>query len=202
MPHKVVFLHGSPRRRGNTRALATLAMAELAKRGIAADEIDVPGLAYTHPGCIACFKCQQSPGYGCHVGDGLAEAVARLPGYDALVMATPVYWFSAPAQMKMLIDRMFSLIKFGPGDAIASPLRGKVLALFATGGGEEEENLDILAKQWRIPAERLGMPFLSCLFPFCHFPPGEAAADPESAQQARDFAGNLAGLLAAAPAGR
>ncbi|WP_428561540.1 MAG: flavodoxin family protein [Solidesulfovibrio sp. DCME] len=197
MSQRVVFLHGSPRKNGNTRALAGLVMEELARRGIASDTIDVPRLDYAHPGCIACFKCQQSPDFGCHVPDGLAEAVSRLPGYDALVVATPVYWFSAPAQMKMLVDRMFSLIKFGEDEVIRSPLRGKVLALFATGGGEEEENLDILAKQWRVPAERMGMPFLSCLFPFCHFPPGEAACDPESAQQARDFAGKLADRLGA-----
>jgi multimeric flavodoxin WrbA len=199
MPQRVVFLHGSPRPKGNTRALAAVAMDALASRGIASDEIDVPRLSCKHPGCIACFKCQQSPDFGCHVDDELARTVARLPGYDAVVVATPIYWFSEPAQLKMFVDRMFCLIKFGPDEAIVTPLRGKVLGLLATGGGEEEENLDMLAKKWRVPAERMGMPFLSCLFPFCHFAPGEAAGDPESAARARDFADRLAGLLPASP---
>lgn len=197
MSQRVVFLHGSPRPKGNTRALAEVAMAELAYRSIASDVIDVPRLSFKHPGCIACFKCQQSPEFGCHVDDELARTVALLPGYDAVVVATPVYWFGEPAQMKMFVDRLFSLIKFAPNEAIVSPLRGKVLGLLATGGGEEEENLDMLVKKWRVPAERMGMPFASCLFPFCHFAPGEAAGDPESAARARDFAGRLAELLPA-----
>ena len=195
MPHKVVFLHGSPRKAGNTRALAELAMEALAARGVASEAIDVPRLEYRHPGCVSCYQCQQGEDFRCHVDDELARTVATLPRYDALVVATPVYWFSQPAQLKMFVDRMFSLVKIDEDGNVFSPLRGKVLALFATAGGEEEENVDILVKQWRIPAERMAMPFLTCLFPFCHFPPGEAAGDPESAARARDFGDRLAARL-------
>lgn len=195
MAKRVVFIHGSPRANGNTRALARVVMEGLGARGIATAEIDVPRLDFTHPGCIACFKCQASADFGCHVDDGLGRAVASLPEYDALVLATPIYWFSSPAQVKMFIDRMFSLIKFGDNDTVFSPLRGKPLALLATGGSEQDENLDILQTQWRIPAERLGMPFLFCLVPFCNVPPGEAAHDPAMAAVARELGARLGRLL-------
>ena len=40
----------------------------------------------------------------------------------ALVLATPVYWFSQPAQLKMFVDRMFGLIKFDDAGGIRSPI--------------------------------------------------------------------------------
>jgi len=197
MSKKVVFIHGSPRKKGNTLALAGEAQAALAEMGVESDVIDAARLEFKHPGCVACYKCQQSEEFGCHIDDGLARAVATLPEYDAVVLATPVYWFSYPAQVKMFIDRMFSLIKFGENHEIYSPLAGKPLALLATGGGVLEENLEILEKQWSTPAKRIGNPFLSCLFPMCHHAPGEAANDPVLAAKARDFGRALGGMLGA-----
>ena len=195
MSKKVVFIHGSPRMNGNTRVLAGAAMAALAEAGVQSGEIDAPRLDFKHPGCLACYKCQQSTAYGCHLDDGLARAVATLPEYDAVVLATPLYWFSYPAQVKMLIDRMFSLIKFGENHEVLSPLAGKPLALLATCGGVVEENLELLEAQWSTPAKRIGSPFLSCLFPLCHYPPGEVAKDQAAMAKAREFGKSLAGLL-------
>jgi multimeric flavodoxin WrbA len=197
MSKKVVFIHASPRKHGNTRALAGAAGAALAEEGVACDWIDAAWLDFKHPGCLACYKCQQSDAFGCHVDDGLARAVASLPDYDALVLASPLYWFSYPAQVKMLIDRMFSLIKFTETHEIITPLKGKPLALLATAGGAMEENLEMLETLWRIPAKRVGSPFLSCLFPMCHYQPGEAVNDPVLAAKARDFGKKLAGMLTA-----
>jgi multimeric flavodoxin WrbA len=196
MSKKVVFIHGSPRKKGNTLALARQAMSALEEMGVASDVIDVARLDFKHPGCVACYKCQASEQFGCHVDDGLARAVATLPQYDAVVLATPIYWFSHTAQVKMLIDRVFSLIKFGENHEILSPLTGKPLALLATGGGVVEENLELLETQWSIPAKRIGMPFVSCLFPLCHYAPGEAANDPALAAKAREFGKSLGAMLA------
>lgn len=187
MPRKAVFIHGSPRKRGNTRALAQVAAEALKELDIDSDFIDVPRLEFKKPGCIACYKCQGSPDFGCHVDDELAKAVRTLPKYDALVLATPVYWFSYPAQVKMFVDRMFSMIKFDEKHEILSPLRGKPLALLATGGGALEDNLSELERQWRIPAGRIGSPFLSMLFPMCHYAPGAVVEDPAPVAKAHAF---------------
>jgi len=197
MSKKVVFIHASPRKKGNTLALAGEAMAALTRMGIASDVIDVPRLEIKYPGCIACYKCQGSKDYGCHVDDGLARAVATLPDYDALVLTTPLYWFGCTAQGKMFIDRMFSMIKFDENHQILSPLRGKPFGLLATSGGELKENLEVLEHFWSIPPKRVGSPYLSCLFPLCHYPPGEAAKDEALASRARGFGMELAVLLQA-----
>lgn len=195
MSKKVVFIHGSPRKKGNTLALAEVARKALSGMGIASDVIDAPRLEFKHPGCIVCYKCQRSEEYGCHVDDGLARAVKSLPEYDAVVMATPIYWFSYPAQVKMLIDRMFSLVKFGPNHEHFSALSGKPWALLATGGGQLENNLLELEKQWRIPAEMLGCEFVSELFPLCHYEPGKIVEDPAPVARAHAFGLRLAEML-------
>jgi len=195
MPKRVVFIHGSPRKNGNTRALANIVKTALEDAGILCDWIDAAALDFKHPGCIACYHCQRSPDYGCHVKDGLAKTVNTLPGYDAILLATPVYWHSAPAQVKMLIDRMFSLIKFDENHTFSSPLKGKPLALLATGGGVMEKNLELLEAQWLTAAANIGFRPLSCLFPLC--PPERGAAkDSKLAAQAGNFGVKLARLLA------
>lgn len=195
MSQKVAFVLGSPRKKGNTNVLARQAMGALAAQGITSVEIDVPRLDFKHPGCVACYKCQQSAEYGCRIGDELGNAVTAVAAYDAIVLATPVYWFSYTAQIKMFVDRMFSLIKFGENHELSSPLRGKVLALMATAGSGVEENMDLLDTHWRISAKKIETPYLSCLFPFCHFPPGGVAADVAAMTKAADFGKQLASAL-------
>ena len=195
MSKKVVFILGSPRKKGNTNVLAREAMRALAEAGIESVEIDAPRLDFKYPGCISCYKCQQSKEYGCHIRDELGQAVSRLADHDAIVLATPLYWFSYPAQVKMFIDRMFSMIKFGEGHEILSPLRGKPMALLATAGGGLEENLELLDTQWRIPASKIDAPYRSCLFPFCQYAPGEVANDAAVMTKAAAFGKELASLL-------
>jgi len=195
MSKRAVFIHGSPRKNGNTRALANIAKTALLDAAILCDWIDAAALDFKHPGCIACYHCQRSPDYGCHVKDELAQAVNGLPNYDAIILATPIYWHSTPAQMKMLVDRMFSLIKFDENHAFSSPLKGKPLGLLATGGGVMAANLELLEAQWRTAATNIGFKLLSCLFPLC--PPERGAAkDSKLAAKAKDFGMKLARMLA------
>lgn len=195
MFRRVVFVHGSPRKEGNSQALAKIAIKTLADTGIVSDEIDASVIAFKYPGCNACNMCQISDGFGCHLDDELSMTVNRLLNYDAIILATPIFWLSYPAQMKMIIDRMYSLIKFEENGKIASPLRGKSLALLATGSTEYDDNLDILDKQCRLAAKMIDMSYFSCLFPFCNFMPGEAIHNYELVKQVEIFSSQLGAHL-------
>lgn len=195
MSKTVAFVLGSPRKKGNTNVLAREAMRTLAEAGVESVEIDAPRLDFKYPGCVACYKCQESAGYGCHIGDQVGNTVSGLAEYDAIVLATPLYWFSYPAQLKIFVDRMLSLIKFGEEHEIYSPLRGKPLALLATAGSGIEENLDLLDAQWRVPARKMDTPYLSCLFPFCRYHPGGVAEDADAMAKAAGFGRELAAML-------
>jgi multimeric flavodoxin WrbA len=194
MSKNILFLHGSPRPQGNTRAAAKIAMEELASLGITADGVETAKLTFKHPGCVSCYKCQQSEAYGCHLDDAVAKVVGSMPDYDALVLATPVYTFSFPAQIKIVIDRIFGLIKFTETGGWQSPLTGKPMGLLATAGGGIESNLALLEAQWKIPAEKLGSPFCSCLLPFTQ-EPGSLAKDETAVAQIREFARTLGTLV-------
>lgn len=194
MSKKIVFIQGSPRKKGNTRAMAALAMASAREKGAQVAELDAVGLGVKEAGCRACQKCQESEPYQCVLGDEVAEKVAGLPEYDTLVLATPIYWWSYPAQLKILIDRMYCLSKFSGPSGPRSALTGKTLAILATGGGGLEDNLSLLESQWQQPALMLGTKFLSCLFPDVSPEPGSLLKDPSAVEKAKDFGRLLAGL--------
>lgn len=194
MPKKIVFIQGSPRKKGNTRSVAALAMTAAREEKADVFEIDATRLEFKTPGCLGCQKCQQSEKFMCAVGDQAAQTVAALPEYDVIVMATPLYWWSFSAQIKMVIDRMYSLIKFMESGEIQTPLAGKTLALMATGGGAIENNLELLERQWKNPADIIGCSFHSCLFPFAPPEPGAIVNDPDVREKAIAFGRLLASI--------
>jgi multimeric flavodoxin WrbA len=195
MAPSVAFLLGGTRPASNTNLLAREAMRALAETGVRPVAIDITRLEAKHPGCLACYRCQASEAYGCRLDDPVAQAVSSLAEHDAIVLATPMYWYSYPAQVKIFIDRMFSLFKFGDGNTVSSPLKHKPFGLLATAGGPVEGNLQLLADQWRTPAQGLGNPFLACLFPFSPSPAASLAEDAAAMAKAAGFGRDLAGLL-------
>jgi multimeric flavodoxin WrbA len=192
MSNKVVFIHGSPRENGNTRAIARIAIQAAQNNKANVFEIDATKLEFKIPGCAGCMKCHQSEEFACVVGDQLAESVATLTDYDVIVVATPTYWMSYTAQLKMFIDRMGSLMKFTESGEIRTPLAGKVLAILATGGGVQDNNLDLLEQQWRSVAYLLSCQFTSCLFPNAPVEAGALKKDPSALQKAQEFGALLA----------
>ena len=119
--------------------MAALAMEAAKEKKAEVAEIDATALDFKKPGCIGCSKCQQSEKFECSLDDGIAHAVATLPQYDTIVLATPIYWFSYSAQIKMFVDRMFSLIKFGESGDIRTPLAGKSLRAAGDRRGRHRE---------------------------------------------------------------
>jgi multimeric flavodoxin WrbA len=83
---------------------------------------------------------------------------------DLIVMATPLYFFSASAQLKLIFDRMFSLYKWdNKANTFTSPLKGKTLVLLAS--AYEDVGLDALEKPFKLTADYSGMKFNSLLVP-------------------------------------
>jgi multimeric flavodoxin WrbA len=81
---------------------------------------------------------------------------------DVIVFATPLYFFSASAQLKLIFDRMFSLYKWdNEAGTMQTPLKGKTLVLLAS--AFEDIGLDALEKPFALTAEYTGMKFESIL---------------------------------------
>ena len=191
MANKIVFIQGSPRKKGNTRAAARIAIESAKENGAEVTEIDATALSFKEPGCIGCYKCQNSDEYRCGLNDEVAEKVATLPEYNAIVLSTPLYWWSYTAQLKIFVDRMFSLSKIS-SESYTSLLSGKVLGLIATAGGPYENNLELLENQWKKPADMLECKFISCLFPYTTPVENSLISDPEAVKKAKEFGRMLA----------
>jgi multimeric flavodoxin WrbA len=192
MPKKIVFIHGSPRLKGNTRAITAVAAEAAQRAGADVSEIDALALEFKAPGCIGCQQCQDSENFGCSIKDGLSKAVAMLPSYDIVVFATPLYWWSHTAQIKMLIDRIYSLVKIAEDGSIITPMAGKTLALLATAAGPMADNLELLELQVKYPAEMLSCGYTSCVFPDVICEPGTLQNETEAVKKAQEFGMALA----------
>ena len=194
MGNQIVFIQGSPRKKGNTRAATKIAIESAKENGAEVTEIDVTTLDFKEPGCIGCYKCQNSDEFKCTLNDEVAEKVATLAEYDVIILATPLYWWSYAAQLKIFVDRMFSLSKFHDQD-YQSQMTGKTLGILATAGGPLENNLELLESQWKNPADMLDCKFVSCLFPNVAPEEGSLISDLSAVEKAKEFGR----LLASAP---
>ena len=137
MAKKIMVLCSSPRKDGNTNTVVNWAVEAATEAGAEVETIDVANLNYKVNGCIACMKCQQSEKFECAVADDAQPIIARIPEFDVLVLATPIYFMGPNAQLKLIVDRTFSLFKFNPQtEEITHNLAGKTLALIATAAGK------------------------------------------------------------------
>jgi len=133
---KFCVLMGSPRLNGNTAELVKPFIDELQKNGA---EVTYITLADKNiHSCRGCYACQNVSGeYGCVIHDDVPEIMNRIIESDCIVLATPIYTWYCPAQMKALLDRHYGLNKFY-GSARGSLWEGKKVAIIATHGYDRE----------------------------------------------------------------
>lgn len=102
---KIVLLTGSPRRIGNSQTMADSFAAAAEKLGAEVVRFDTAHMNVAP--CLACEACAKNG--KCFVDDDFASIARELEQADGVVFAAPVYWFTFPAQIKAVIDRLFSL---------------------------------------------------------------------------------------------
>ncbi|HLD30469.1 MAG TPA: flavodoxin family protein [bacterium] len=164
MLKKTLILSGSPRKAGNTAALISAFADGVREEGMEAEVISTAFLKYKANGCTSCRKCQKLDKYECVIDDGARPVLAKMLDADAIVFATPLYFFSASAQLKIIIDRMFSLYKWdNKNNTMETPLKGKTLVLLAS--AYEDIGLDALEKPFKLTADYTGMKYRSLLVP-------------------------------------
>lgn len=105
MSKKVLILSGSPRKAGNSEILCDKFAKGAGEAGHHVETISVRGKNLGF--CTACDGCQQNPGK-CVLEDDMTEILAKMVEADVIVMATPVYFYSIDAQMKVVIDRTYA----------------------------------------------------------------------------------------------
>ena len=107
MSRNILVLTGSPRRGGNSDLLADAFIKGARNAGHAVTKYEA-GLKQIN-GCRACNRCY-SKGEACVFGDGFNTLAPLMEQSDLLVLATPMYWFTFPAQLKAALDKMYALL--------------------------------------------------------------------------------------------
>ena len=164
MTKKILILSGSPRKDGNTAILVDWFAEGARAKGARVEIVRTAFLKYKSNGCTACRACQKLDEYECVINDEAKPVLAKMAKVDVIVMATPLYFFGASAQLKLVFDRMFSLYKWdNKAGTMETPLKGKTLVLMAS--AFEDVGLDALSKPFALTAEYTGMKFKSLLIP-------------------------------------
>jgi len=127
---KVLVILGSPRKKGNSAALA-LRAAEGARAGGAQIEIVDLARLDIRP-CTACDMCTKGTGEFCNIRDDMQAIYPKLVGADALLLASPVYWFTYSGQLKVFIDRWY-----GAWNTQPKFLKGKPVGIILAYGDED-----------------------------------------------------------------
>ncbi len=164
MPKKILILSASPIKNGNTATLVKWFIEGSRTKAAQAEVVQTAFLKYKSTGCTSCRACQKLAKYECVINDEAKPVLAKMVDADVIVMATPLYFYGASAQLKLVMDRMFSLYKWdNQAGTMQTPLKGKTLVLIAS--AFEDIGLDVLEKAFAITADYSGMKFESLLVP-------------------------------------
>jgi multimeric flavodoxin WrbA len=104
MSKNILILKGSPREKGNSSVLADQVAAGAKSNGAKVESIYLHGLDIR--ACDACDLCEE--GNGCVINDDMQGLYPKVEAADAIVLASPVYWFTFSAQLKLFIDRCYA----------------------------------------------------------------------------------------------
>ena len=110
MSKNILVLTGSPRKGGNSDKLADAFISGAEQAGHTT--VKYVTAHKNIKGCIDCKTCF-SKGVACSVPDDFNELAPLVEQADMIVFATPLYWFTFPAQIKAALDKFHSFLVGG-----------------------------------------------------------------------------------------
>jgi multimeric flavodoxin WrbA len=102
---KVIGIYGSPRKAGNTDLMLDAFLEGAEAAGGEASRLYVRDLEIR--GCLGCGYCDKAG--TCIQKDDMQQVYPLLEEAQGIVVASPVYFYSVTAQLKLLIDRTQAL---------------------------------------------------------------------------------------------
>jgi len=138
---QITTLLGSAKKKGNTATVLGWVNEELESLGH-----DVEGIYLYNKsinGCLGCAKCRENPAeIACVQKDDAIDIMEKMIASDAVLFATPIYFWGFSAQLKALIDRGYSLVTNYHKPGHTSLMEGKRIGLLVTGADAYEDNAE------------------------------------------------------------
>ena len=122
----ILVLNGSPKgERSNTLKLAKAFLEGFTQNQSAdAEIVDIYKLNIRE--CLGCFACWSKTPGKCAITDDMADVLQKILRADVVVWSFPLYYFSLPSRLKMVIDRQLPMaLPFMEGDASAGGHRSR-----------------------------------------------------------------------------
>ncbi len=185
----VLGLQGSPRRKSNTFVLLDRFLQEARSKGCRTIMLEVCRKQILP--CKELVICEKNG--ECPLLDDMHDQIyTLLRQADVVVMATPIFFYNVPAQLKALIDRTQTLWARKYRLALTDPKRsfrkGFVLAQGATRGKNLFEGLQLTAKYF---FDAIGATPAGNLYYWKIEKPGDMAAHPTFSEDVRKAAADL-----------
>lgn len=146
MSELTVIILGSSRSDGNTSALCHIFATRINATVVNLNDYEISPFDYN-----ANYK------------DDFLSLMAGVLKYDRIILATPMYWYSASAQMKTFIDRWSDLLN--TEKTKGRKLRGKQVVVLATGNNEVPPNC--FEQMFQLTFRYLGMNYRGMLYCQC-----------------------------------
>lgn len=133
---QVLVLMSSPRKNGNTDRLANAFIKGVEENGYSTEKIYV-NYQNIKP-CLGCNICQKTN--QCVQKDDMQEIYEKMLEAKVIVFASPVYFYTFNASMKLLLDRTF---------AIEKTIHDKDFYLLSTGLAPDESYFRIIKETFQ-----------------------------------------------------
>lgn len=111
MPKNVLIIESSPRKKGNSVALAARAAGALRDGGVSVETIHLQGMKIGP--CLHCDGCLRKKVF-CMQQDDMQMIYPKMIAADGLIFASPIYYFNFNAQMKTVVDRWYGIEQLEP----------------------------------------------------------------------------------------
>ena len=138
---QITTLLGSARKKGNTATVLGWVEEGLKSLGHDVERIYLNNKSIN--GCLGCAKCRENPDeIACVQKDDAIAIMEKMISSEAVLYASPMYFWGFSSQIKTLIDRGYSLVTNYHKPGHTSLMEGKRIGLLVTGADAYEDNAE------------------------------------------------------------
>ena len=127
MRKSILSFMGSPRKNGNSTVLAKQIVEGALAAGARVESFYLHKMKISP--CTACDKCHKADDRFCVIKDDMQKLYPKIIAADGLILASPIYFFTVSAQLKLFMDRCYAL-----GGPNGYQFKGKKIAIALTYG--------------------------------------------------------------------
>jgi multimeric flavodoxin WrbA len=137
--HKILAIYGSPRRKGNTSLLLQKAIEGAKEGGAEVEEVVLRDLKMSP--CLEIYGCKKEG--RCVIKDDFQTVYDQILSCKALMLASPIFFYTVSAHTKILMDRCqsFWVRKYWINKTPFGKLEPKRKGLFISVGATKGEKL-------------------------------------------------------------